>query len=289
MKAERYIRMLFAEPWAIVPQELWALVHGVPAALRAWKSGQVRIEQDAVRAVEDAMEKARAREPTRPYEMVGEVAVVRVSGVFAKDASEADEEWMGLVNPDRVGAALDAALAADDVAGIVLAMDSPGGVAAGVPELAEQVRVAAAVKPVVAWTDTMACSAAYWVASQATELLGTGSAVVGSVGVYLPLTDLSELYAKLGVKVHMIRGGKHKGVGHPGTELTEEQAEHLRGRVAYLYEWFVRDVQAARGIAADALEGQSYYAEESVGMGFVDGVCGLDAAIEEAATHAANG
>jgi ClpP class serine protease len=83
--------------------------------------------------------------------------------------------------------ALDFGAAVDNpaVAAIVLEIDSPGGMVAGVSEFAGQVRAATKRKPVVAYVSDLGASAAYWIASAAGELVVSDTARVGSIGVVL--------------------------------------------------------------------------------------------------------
>lgn len=77
------------------------------------------------------------------------------------------------------------AVANPAVKAIVLEVDSPGGMAAGISEFAAQVRAASQVKPVVAYVSDMGASAAYWIASAASQLVISDTARVGSIGVVM--------------------------------------------------------------------------------------------------------
>lgn len=81
----------------------------------------------------------------------------------------------------------DFAQAVDDpeVERIVLAIDSPGGVADGIHSFAEQVYAARARKPVIAVAQDLAASAALWIASAASEVVASPASMMGSLGVVL--------------------------------------------------------------------------------------------------------
>jgi ClpP class serine protease len=84
--------------------------------------------------------------------------------------------------PD-VSAVVHAAQSDPKVERIVLDVDSPGG-AAGNPLIEAADAIHASTKPVVAQVGGMAASAAYWLASQADEIVLAGPAsMVGSIGV----------------------------------------------------------------------------------------------------------
>src|SRR5581483_9650939 len=84
------------------------------------------------------------------------------------------------------------AVADQDVAGILLAIDSPGGTVAGTDDLAAEVRQARTSKPVWAAIDDLGASAAYWVASQTQRVtVNSPTALVGSIGTLQVIRDLS--------------------------------------------------------------------------------------------------
>ena len=120
-------------------------------------------------------------------------------------------------------------MANPNVQRIVLDIDSPGGTVAGTPEAAAQIAAANKVKRVDAWTGNLMCSAAYYLAAGCRGVYAAPSATVGSIGVYLPVVDRSEMYKAMGVKVDIIKSGKYKGMGFPGTSLTDDQRGTFAG------------------------------------------------------------
>ena len=93
------------------------------------------------------------------------IAVIPVHGTLVRRSMGLDAA-SGLTSYGEIGARLDAALADPQVAGILLDIDSPGGEAGGVFELAERIRAANAIKPVWAHANDSAYSAAYAIAAR---------------------------------------------------------------------------------------------------------------------------
>lgn len=204
----------------------------------------------------------------------GGVAVISVRGVVGQGMSRI-EKACGNTGTEEVGAELAQAVADDQVGGILLDIDSPGGTVGGVPELADAIAAANGEKPVYAFTAGMLCSAAYWLAAGATGIFATRSADVGSVGVYLPWIDTTIALAQAGVSVEIIRnaGADLKGAGYPGTSLTPEQRAYLQADVDEVAAMFQDHVLGNRpDIAADALRGQSLLADSALAAGLIDGV-----------------
>jgi ClpP class serine protease len=91
-------------------------------------------------------------------------------------------------------------VADDNVRAIVLNIDSPGGSIFGTEELFNKIMAARGSKPITAVVNSVAASAAFWIASAADEIVITPGGMIGSVGVYMVHTDLSAAIAEDGVK-----------------------------------------------------------------------------------------
>lgn len=198
----------------------------------------------------------------------GGTAVIYVHGVMATGVSPMDELF-GLIDTDHIAALARDAAGDPEVERIVFDIDSPGGMVAGVPELGELVR--AIDKPTVAYTEGQMCSAAYWLGASCDQIIAAPSADVGSIGVYMAIADYSQAAEDAGIKVHLVASGDLKGMGLPGTEVTDPQLAHLQSEVTDLFEEFVQHVEVARGpIDPKYTRGQSIRATVAVDAGLVD-------------------
>lgn len=205
------------------------------------------------------------------------VAVVRLAGTMTKAAGSFGGTSTVQARKDLRAAAADA-----DVNGILLAIDSPGGAISGTADLAADVARARRKKPVWAHIDDLGASAAYWVASQADQIFAnSATALVGSIGTYGSVTDLSGAAEKGGVKVRVFRSGPLKGAGAvPGDPLTDEQAAHLQRTVDETQKHFAAAVKAGRGMSAAQLEAVSsggvWLAHEAKDLKLIDGIRPLE-------------
>lgn len=169
------------------------------------------------------------------------------------------------------------AMASDNtVDQIIIDVYSPGGSTAGLTEAAAEIREIRKIKPVIAVTDALMASAAYWLASQATEVHVLGSADVGSVGVYAVAYDESEALANAGIKVNVIRAGENKAEFDPSTPTSEESLAHLQSRVDADYAMFISDISKGRGISKDKViktfgGGRTFKGVDAVAIGMIDG------------------
>lgn len=211
----------------------------------------------------------------RPYERIEGVAVISIVGAMMKQESS-----FGGTSSVVIRRQVREAAARKDVAAILLKIDSPGGTAAGTPDLAEDVFNAAARKPVWAYIEDLGASAAYWVASQARKLFASAPTLVGSIGTYGVIADFSAAAAMEGVKVHVLRAGKFKGAGEPGTEITAEQLAEWQRRVDGINEFFLAAVSKGRRLSIERVrelaDGRLQLAEDALAMGLIDGVQSFD-------------
>lgn len=204
------------------------------------------------------------------------VAVIPVNGMLSKGAGPFAEACMGAVNPDRVTHALSQAIAAKDVSKIVLDVGSPGGRTTAIAELGALVKQATQTrgKTVYAFTDTHIASAAEWIASQADEVIMTGSSQIGSIGTYLAFLNPKIAMQTQGYSLELFSKGTHKALGLPGRDLTQADREYLQGTVDKLNAQFVATVKAGRPkVSEEALrDAKMYDAPDAIHHGLADGL-----------------
>jgi signal peptide peptidase SppA len=194
------------------------------------------------------------RQRGRPRSISGGVTVVPLKGVLAPVGGLL-AMLFGIENPlDSFRTAMREAAADQDVGAIVIDVDSPGGVVDGIPEAAAELRALKGTKPIVAVANTMAASAAYWLAAQADEVVMTPSGAVGSIGVYATHRELSGAMEMMGVKNTLISAGKFKTEGNPYEPLSDDAKAHIQEDVDYFYEAFTADVAAGRGATQAAVK-----------------------------------
>lgn len=209
------------------------------------------------------------------------VAVIPLTGVITPQGSFFDFLFGGLGGLAGFREQLAAAVANQDVTSVIIDVDSPGGLADMVPETAAMVREARQVKPVTAVVDTMMGSAAYWIGSQASEVVVTPSGYAGSIGVYRMHVDASKFNDKLGVEVTYVSAGKYKTEGNPDEPLGQTARRAWQSSVDDVYADFVSDVAQGRSVSADKVrsgfgEGRMLRGEKAVAAGLADRVASYD-------------
>lgn len=216
------------------------------------------------------------RESLKPQvTRVGSLAVLPINGVLARNPHPLEMVWYDMEDTAVVLSMVEAAGRDEEVKGILLEIDSPGGFLTGGPEIGDAVRRIKAYKPVVAWSGGMMASLAYWIGSQASEVISSRSAVVGSIGVYASLYDVSKRFEDMGIKVELFKNQEAslKAIGVPGTTLTDAQRSHLQGSVQASFAEFRQAILSARdGIPEDAMRGQTFYGSDAQKVNLVDRV-----------------
>ena len=259
MKFPNLVAKVFHEPWLITPDRHRAIQDVLLARLNAEEVLEPK-----------AFLELPARESYRPAveTWAPGVGAVQVNGVLGKRMSQVDLACGGC-DIDQVGEALAEAEGRSDLETLVVWFDSPGGTVTGIPELGAQVERMGKTKRVVGYTDTLMASAAYWVGAQATDVVATPSAQVGSIGVYLALLDSSRAFEAEGLRVELFKAGKLKAAGMPGVEMTAEVREHFQAGVDEVYDDF-RGAVSHRGLGQEVMEGQVFSGRAGAENGLVD-------------------
>lgn len=204
-----------------------------------------------------------------PYK-AGRVGVIPLRGVIGKGLSRL-EALTGAADVDEFTTALEMLEDDEEVEYIVVDISSPGGTVTGVEEAASM--LARSSKKTIAFTDTEAASAAYWIGSAADRFVATPSATVGSIGVYMAIPDYSKAFEMQGVRMDVIKSGTLKGAGIPGTSLSDAQRADLQAQVEAIHSEFKESVRRKRRMTKDEdMEGQVFSGRQAAQKGLVTGL-----------------
>jgi capsid assembly protease len=255
--------------------QMWSILPSALAAISPEVHTQLLVEQAMAAQAGSIF----AAPPTAAApKNAGAVAVINVQGVITPRGS-----WLlralGLGGGGLMGLreALHEAMTDGDVGSILLNIDSPGGLVDLVPETANEIRESRGDKKIVAIANTCAASAAYYLASQADEVVVTPSGAVGSIGVLLRHEDISGRLEQMGVKITLQTAGKFKGEGNPFQPLSKEAEAARQQQIEDFYGMFVADIAAGRGVSKQAVlsdygEGRTLLADRALAAGMVDRV-----------------
>ena len=228
---------LFGRPHAIEPVALQTIVEG-PAGRRILAGEPIEAKgkkgknsrdfrRDRLAVLADAVTIA-SRDGLIQYALTESgVAIVPVAGVLTQKF-----DWLaamcGWSTYDAIKATLAAAIKDYRVSAVLLDVDSPGGEASGMLDIADAILAARQEKPIWAVANPCAASAAYGIAGSASRLVLPRLAQVGSIGCVIVHVDQSAADKSQGLKYSAVYAGTHKidGWGHaPLSESARASAQ----------------------------------------------------------------
>ncbi|MFP4144328.1 MAG: signal peptide peptidase SppA [Phycisphaeraceae bacterium] len=171
----------------------------------------------------------------------------------------------------------------DNVRGVIIRLDSPGGSALASEVIWQAVREVAETKPVFASVSNMAASGGYYIVCASDQVYVSPRSIVGSIGVVGGKIVLGGLYDKLGVDVHRRSRGPAADMFNSVEPFNQQQRTRIRQAMQRIYEQFTDRVQRGRGdrvsdISAVA-RGRLFTGQQAVANGLADELGSLDDAL----------
>lgn len=202
------------------------------------------------------------------------IAVIPVLGTLVRRSSYIGAA-SGLTSYHDIESMADQAFSDPMVKAVLLEIDSSGGEAGGVFDLAQRLRALSQTsgKPLWAIADEAALSAAYAIACTADRLWLTRTAEVGSIGVVAVHVDESVADAKAGMNYTFLHAGAHKVDGHPHAPLPAPVAADIQADIEQLHRQFISLVAGLRRLTPEAIrdtEARVYRGEAALQAGLAD-------------------
>jgi protease-4 len=180
---------------------------------------------------------------------------------------------------------LDAAFSRDDIKGVIMQVNSPGGGVYESDEIYNRLLELKAKynKPLVVYMSQEAASGGFYVSMAADKIYANRNTVTGSIGVILRTYNYQELADKLGIKDVTFKSGANKDLLNPMRPLTEQEAAIAQGLVNESYGYFVDVVAKGRNMDRNQVlqlaDGRIYSGPQAKNLGLVDEIGSLDQAI----------
>ncbi len=202
---------------------------------------------------------------SKPY-----LGIVKVSGTIT--SSQDIVKWIDQLKKDP------------DIKGVLIRINSPGGIVAPSQEIYEAVKKLSKIKPTVVSMGSLAASGAYYISCGARVIVANPGTITGSIGVLASLKSIEELMKKIGVEDETITSGKLKAAGSPFKKLTPEERRYFQDLVDNLFHQFVKAVADGRHLSVKKVlslaDGRAYTGQEAKQLGLVDKLGNIDDAIE---------
>lgn len=214
------------------------------------------------------------------------VEVIYAEGDIVDGYGRRDE-----VGGDRLSLELAEALDNDDIAAVVLRINSPGGSALASDVIARQTELLRGEKPVVVSMGDYAASGGYYIAAPADMICASPFTVTGSIGVFGLMFDIGDaLESNLGITSSAVGSNLSADMGDMTRPLTDSERRYMQRAVDRTYDRFVGVVAKGRNLTVARVDsiaqGRVWSGTDASQIGLVDVRCGLKGAIALAAESA---
>ncbi|MBX2851790.1 MAG: S49 family peptidase [Phycisphaeraceae bacterium] len=221
------------------------------------------------------------------------IQVIHANGAIISGDSEYGGGGFGggeSIGSRTIDEMLDDALYDDNVKGVVLRLDSPGGSALASEVMWQAIRSFGEEKPIVCSVGGMAASGGYYIASACDEILIEPRSIVGSIGVVAGKLNLKGLYDLVGISVHTRSRGPNASLLSSVDNFTEAETKKLTASMELVYQQFRDRVATGRGARLKDLdavdEGMLFTGTQAVKSGMADALGGVEDAISLVAKKA---
>ncbi|MGE7600875.1 signal peptide peptidase SppA [Peribacillus sp. NPDC097675] len=169
----------------------------------------------------------------------------------------------------------------DDIKGIILRVNSPGG---GVVESAEIhdkiLDIKKAKKPVYVSMGSMAASGGYYISAPADKIFASPETMTGSLGVIMQGYNYEKLAKKYGVEFETIKSGTYKDIMSPTREMTDDERKILQNMIDNSYDQFVKIIADGRHMSEKEVrkiaDGRIYDGRQAKEVNLIDDFGHLD-------------
>ena len=208
------------------------------------------------------------------------IAVIYAEGSII-DSSAGNDRTIS-ISPDNISEKLEKALRTENLKGIVLRVNSPGGSALA-SEVIYQALSKANVPIYVSMSET-AASGGYYISMAGKKIFADNATITGSIGVVSMMPKFYNAPNKYGVTANTISKGKYSDMYNPFTPLTEESKAKISESMLSTYKEFKSRVTASRKIDDATLEnyaqGKIWLGDEAKNIKLVDEIGGLEDTIK---------
>ena len=264
-------------PWAILPPKLLDIL----SVLHSKEHGEL-LDDEKLEAKVESVNNADKR-----YTVEGGIAIIPIYGILSKRFNIISA-LSGGTSYELLEKDIRAALSDNDVKGLFLDVDSPGGAVDGMVDVTDIIYNARnGAKPIMTFANGLMASAAYHIGSAADYIVAANSTTqVGSIGVVMaPHFDYSKKYEKDNIKVTMFYSGKYKMTLSKYKPVSKDDKKYVQDRLDYLYSLFVDTTAKHRGttpdvVNSDMAEGKIFIGSQSVDAGLTDEVLNRQGALD---------
>ena len=191
-----------------------------------------------------------------------------------------------ILTSEKFTRALRKAVEDDKIKGIVVEIDSPGGAVGAAEEMYRAIVAADKKKPVLCSMGSMAASGGFYAAMGCRKIFTHEGTLSGSIGVILMMPNVTDIMAKVGVNVNIIKSGQFKDSGSPFRAVSDADRTMMQSLINQAYEQFLRVIAAGRKLDIEKIrpiaDGRIILGESLVQLGLADAIGGVEDAAKQA-------
>lgn len=211
------------------------------------------------------------------------VALVVVQGEIVDGPGQ-----VGQAGGDTIFELLDEVRRDEDVAAVVLRIDSPGGSVWAAEQIRRGVQnLRAEGKPVIASMSSVAASGGYWVAMDTDQIWAHDTTITGSIGVFGMVPTLDKTLAKIGVHTDGVGTTALAGAFRLDRPLTPDAQAIIQASIEKIYHDFISGVAQARKLPVEKVDelarGRVWSGADAHRLGLIDQIGNLQQAADAAA------
>lgn len=215
------------------------------------------------------------------------IAIVHADGAIVSGESGAPIFGGSMVGDRSLIDILDEVREDEEVAAVVLRVNSPGGSGLASDNIWRALmRLKEAGKPLVVSMGDYAASGGYYIAAPGDWIVADPNTLTGSIGVFGGKMNLGGLYEKAGITTHTWRRGQMSTLFSPIDNFSEPERARFRDFLTSFYEVFLSRVGEGRKMDRDAVhavaQGRVWTGAQAKERGLVDELGGLDVAVDKA-------
>lgn len=209
-------------------------------------------------------------------------ALIKIRGVIQE--TQNSSPWNSTQNASAIAARIRELAEEKNIHSLLLDINSPGGTVASVQDIYNAILYFKSKgKPVVALFRDVAASGGYYIATAADKIVAQPGTITGSIGVIMQGMNVAPLLEKLGISVKPVKSARHKDIGSPYREMTEEEQHLLQDMINDTYMQFFEAVKKARpNIKEEDLriyaDGRVWTGSQAKALNMIDELGGMETA-----------
>lgn len=209
------------------------------------------------------------------------IAVVYMEGSIVNYGKDA-----GQISPEKFSKAFEDIIRKDNIKGVVLRVNSPGGSGSASDEILRAIdKIQDSGKPVIVSMGDYAASGGYYISCHADTIVADPNSLTGSIGVFAVIPEMKELWEDK-LKIHFDSVKTHKMGLAFSTELgmSDEGKKLIQSYIDEFYDRFLTVVSKGRNMTKDEVhevaQGRIWLGNTAKEKGLVDVLGDLDTAID---------